>query len=308
MTLLLGSHVSLSGKDQYVGSVKEAIGYGANVFMVYTGAPQNTIRKPISELQIPEAKTLMLKNGIDPASIIVHAPYIVNLANPDPEKHRFAVDFLSEDIRRTAALGAKTLVLHPGAHMNEGPEVGIANVAEGINQILENTKETNVTIALETMAGKGTEVGCTFDEIAQLIAKIQDKSRIGVCYDTCHTHDAGYDVIGDFDAVIAEFDRIVGISYLRVLHVNDSKNPQGAHKDRHENIGFGAIGFATLVRIINDPRFAKIPKILETPYIDSYRLPDISYPPYQWEIAMIKKGVFDPALKEKIRQAAEAGS
>ncbi len=308
MTLLLGSHVSLGGKDQYVGSVKEAISYGATVFMVYTGAPQNTIRKPISQLHIPEAKLLMVKNGIDPSMIIVHAPYIVNLANPDVEKRQFAVDFLSEDIRRTAALGSKTLVLHPGAHMNEGSEAGITRAAEGINRILENTKETNVTIALETMAGKGTEVGCTFPEIAQLIDQITDKTRIGVCFDTCHTHDAGYDIMGDFESVFAEFDRIVGIRYLRVMHINDSKNPRGAHKDRHENIGFGAIGFFVLHKVLHDPRFHKIPRILETPYVDSYRLPDVSYPPYKLEIAMLQKGEFDPALRDKVRQNAEAES
>jgi len=298
--LLLGSHVGLGGKDQYLGSVKEALGYGANFFMVYTGAPQNTLRKPVWQMLVPEAKAMMRANGIDPASIIVHAPYIVNLANPDPEKHAFAIAFLSEEIQRTYAMGAKTIVLHPGAHMKQGAEAGIELVADGVRKILAATADTDVTIALEGMAGKGTEVGKTFDELGLMLALIGPDPRVGVCFDTCHTHDAGYDVIDDFDATLAMYDKIVGIDRIKVIHVNDSKNERDAHKDRHANIGFGHIGFDALVQIVHHEAFQNIPKILETPYVPNPNNPDAGYPPYRYEIAMLREKRFDPDVMAKI--------
>jgi deoxyribonuclease IV len=298
--LLIGSHVSLGGSKQFLGSVEETLRYGANCFMVYTGAPQNTLRKPIEQMRISEALQLMKAHDIDQNHVIVHAPYIVNLANPDPIKQQFAVDFLSEEVRRTEALGARILVLHPGAHMESGVSVGIDNIASGVRKMIANTPTSNVIIALEGMAGKGTEVGRDFNELAQLIKAIDNEDRIGVCFDTCHTHDAGYDVKEHFEDVLGEFDRIVGLKYIRVVHVNDSKNIRGAHKDRHENFGFGEIGFSTLHYAVHHPLLAHVPKILETPYISDPSDERLSYPPYKYEIEMIQNGQFDADLKTKI--------
>jgi len=300
--LIIGSHVSLGGKEQFLGSVKEALGYGANALMVYTGAPQNTARTPLGQMRIEEAKALMKQSEILPDHVIVHAPYIVNLANPDPEKQKFAIDFLTEEVKRTAALGSNVMVLHPGAHMGQGPLVGIKLIAQGVNQILLNTQPYDVIIALEGMAGKGTEVGRNFEELRALIDLIEPKSRVGICFDTCHTHDAGYDVLHDFDGVIAEFDRVVGLQYLKVIHVNDSKNDREAHKDRHANLGFGFIGFEVLNHVVHHPLLTAIPKILETPYVDDLEKKDVSYPPYKHEIEMLKKQSFNPQLLDMIRK------
>ncbi|MCM1259703.1 MAG: deoxyribonuclease IV [Prevotella sp.] len=295
----LGSHVSNNGLKMLVGSVEEAISYGANCFMVYLGAPQNTFRKKIEDQNANEAIKLAKTYGIDPTDIIVHAPYIVNLAQSDDEKFEFAVRFLTQELQGVGAIGAKYMVLHPGAHVGSGVNYGISRIAQGINQILYQTRGTNTVIALETMAGKGTECGKTFEEIAQIIELVDDKSRIGVCLDTCHIFDGGYDIVHQYETVLEQFDDIIGFGYLKVIHVNDSKNPLGSHKDRHENIGFGSIGFEALVRIINDERFVMVPKILETPYIPITK--EITLPPYKEEIAMIQSGEFDPHMKEKIQ-------
>ncbi len=300
--LIIGSHVSLGGKEQFLGSVKEAIAYEANALMVYTGAPQNTKRTALELMRIDEAKALMKEHAIQPNHVIVHAPYIVNLANPDPEKQQFAIDFLTEEVRRSEALGSHVLVLHPGAHMGDGPEMGIERIARGVNRIIENTFDSPVVIALEGMAGKGTEVGRNFHELKAIIDKISDQSRIGVCFDTCHTHDAGYDVLNNFDYVLEEFDRVIGLNYLKVVHVNDSKNDLGAHKDRHANLGFGFIGFDRLNSIVHHDKLKLIPKILETPYVEDLNNPELSYPPYYFEISMLKNQTFNPNLLELIRQ------
>ncbi len=300
--LIIGSHVSLGGKEQFLGSVKEALSYEANAFMVYTGAPQNTKRKALELMRIDEAKALMDEHLIKPEHVIVHAPYIVNLANPDPERQAFAVEFLTEEVKRTEALGAKILVLHPGAHMGDGPEMGIRRIANGVNQIIQNTRNCDVIIALEGMAGKGTEVGRNFEELKAMIDLIEDQSRVGVCFDTCHTHDAGYDVLNHFDDVIDEFDQVIGLNYLKVLHINDSKNDQGAHKDRHANLGFGFIGFDRLNHVVHHDRLKKIPKILETPYVTDLENEDLSYPPYYYEIEMLKNQIFNPDVLDLIRK------
>lgn len=295
----LGSHVSNNGLKMLVGSVEEAVSYGANCFMVYLGAPQNTFRKKIEDQNATEAIQLAKTYGIDPEDIIVHAPYIVNLAQSDDEKFEFAVRFLTQELQGVGAIGAKYMVLHPGAHVGSGANYGISRIAQGINQILYQTRGTDTVIALETMAGKGTECGKTFEEIAKIIELVDDKSRIGVCLDTCHIFDGGYDIVHQYETTLEQFDDIIGFGYLKVIHVNDSKNPLGSHKDRHENIGFGSIGFETLVRIITDERFATVPKILETPYIPVTK--EITLPPYKEEIAMIRSGEFNPNLKEKIQ-------
>jgi len=291
--LKIGSHVGMKGDLMYAGSVLEAISYGSTAFMVYTGAPQNTIRKSLNDLKIAEATSLMEENNLSFDNVVVHAPYIVNLANPDPEKRAFAVSFLTKEIERTYAMHVKQMVLHPGSAVGGNREDAIKWIAEGVNKVIDNTKGMDVKIALETMAGKGNEVGKTFEEIAKIISLVNDKTRVSVCFDTCHVHDAGYDIKNKLDEVLNDFDKIVGLKYISVVHVNDSKNVLGAAKDRHENIGFGNIGFDALLKVIYDERFVNIPKILETPYIDDK-------PPYKYEIAMIRNKKFDERFKEEV--------
>lgn len=295
--LKLGCHVGMSGKEMMLGSVKEAIGFGANTFMLYTGAPQNTKRKDISELRIEEAQALMKEHGIK--EFVVHAPYIINLANRvKPETFEIAVEFLELELARTEAMGSETLVLHPGSHVGEGVEAGVEQIAKGINSVL--TRDTKVHIALETMAGKGSEIGRSFEELAMIYDKVIYNDKLRVCFDTCHTSDAGYDIIHDFDGVMEDFDKLIGREQIAVFHMNDSKNVPGAAKDRHENFGFGKIGFDALMYIMNHKDFMEVPKILETPYIKDSENPKKSYAPYKHEIAMIRSGVFDSSLQKKI--------
>lgn len=291
--MILGSHVKMSGKKMMLGSVEEALSYGANTFMIYTGAPQNTRRRKIEELKIPEALELMKAHNIDVNNIVIHAPYIMNLANPSLEKRQFAIDFLTSEIERSAAMEATQIVLHPGSAVGLDREEAIRWIGEGLNKVIANTKDLKVKIALETMAGKGNEVGRTFEELKAIIDLVDAKTRVSVCFDTCHTHDSGYDIKENFKGVLEEFDKVVGKKYLSVFHINDSKNIKGARKDRHENLGFGEIGFKALVDIIYDEEFKAIPKILETPYIGDN-------PPYKEEIEMIKNRRFESDLKTKL--------
>ena len=293
--LIIGSHVSFNKETQLLGSLKEALSYGENTFMFYTGAPQNTNRCNINDGLTLEALNLMKSNNIDYSKVIVHAPYIINLANrKEEDKYKFSVKFLTEEVERCDTLGIKYMVLHPGSHVGEGIDNGIHNIINGLNTILDNTafEGSSVIILLETMAGKGTEIGSNFSEIKRIIEGINNKERIGVCMDTCHLNDSGYDV-SDFDSILDELDKEIGLSYLKCIHVNDSKNPKGAKKDRHENIGFGYIGFDNLINVIYNPRIENIPKILETPWIGDY-------PPYKEEIEMIRNKKFDCELKEKL--------
>ncbi len=293
----LGSHVGMSGKEMLLGSAKEAKSYGANVFMAYTGAPQNTRRKDISELRIPEAHEYMKENGIE--DIIIHAPYIINLANTvKPETYEIAETFLASELERSSAMGSNVMVLHPGSHVGAGVEAGVKQIVQGINNVL--TKDTDVYIALETMAGKGAEIGRTFEELAMIYDGVKYNDKLRVCFDTCHTHDAGYDIINDASGVFEQFDKVIGIDQIAVFHINDSKNDFESHKDRHENFGFGNIGFDALMNIINMKEFEGVPKILETPYVKDPENEKKSYPPYKYEIEMIKTGKFDPQLIEKI--------
>jgi len=281
-----------------LGASEQAVSYGENTFMIYTGAPQNTRRKPIEELNIEAGKEHMEQNSI--TDIVVHAPYIINIANTTkPATFQLGVEFLQSEIERTEALGAKQIVLHPGAHVGAGVEKGINKIIEGLNEVLQS--DHNVQIALETMAGKGTEIGRSFDEIAKIIDGVTHNERLSVCLDTCHIHDANYNVKEDFDGILNEFDQIIGLDRIKVVHVNDSKNPQGAKKDRHENIGFGYIGFDALHYVIHHPQFKELPKILETPFVGEDK--KNKKPPYQLEIEMIKSGNFDEQLKEKIMEA-----
>lgn len=290
--LLIGSHVGFKKDRQLLGSLEEALSYGANTFMFYTGAPQNTSRYPIMDGFTIEALSLMREKGVDYSKVVVHAPYIINLANDkDPEKFMFSVRFLQEELERCELLGIQSLVLHPGSHVGLGVDTAISNIAKGLNMILGTHP---VTVLLETMAGKGTEVGSSLEELKKIIDLVNDKEHIGVCLDTCHLNDAGYDM-SRFDDFLEDFDRIIGIDKIGCVHVNDSKNVLGAHKDRHENIGFGTIGFDNLLSIIYNEKLENIPKILETPYVDR------EYPPYKYEIAMIREKKFDDELLNKIR-------
>ena len=286
--LIIGSHVSFNKEKQLIGSLDEALSYGSNTFMFYTGAPQNTKRYEINDNLTNQALEKMKDNNIDINNIIVHAPYIINLANDkENDKYDFSINFLKQEIERCKELKMSYLVLHPGSHVGLGIEKGINNIIYALNEVLKDDK--NVTILLETMAGKGTEVGSNFQELKAIIDGIDKKELIGVCMDTCHLNDSGYDIT-DFDSILDEFDRIVGLSYLKCIHINDSKNIKGAKKDRHENIGYGTLGFDNLIKIIYNTKLDNIPKILETPYINDK-------PPYKEEISMIREKKFNDNLK-----------
>lgn len=298
MDLIIGSHVSYKSGKQLLGSVVEALSYGANTFMFYTGAPQNTNRSTIDDNLTKEAYQLMEENGINPKNVIVHAPYIINLAN-DGASYDFAIKFLKEEIKRVDKLGMKYLVLHPGSHVGLGIDKGLDNIINGLNFVL--SEDNDVIICLETMAGKGSELGTSFEQIKKIIDGVKLSDKLMVCLDTCHINDAGYD-LNNFDAILDEFDRIIGLNNLACLHINDSKNERGAHKDRHENIGIGTIGFVNLINVIYNKRLDGIPKILETPYIgDTDDSKERLYPPYKFEIEMIKNKKFDVDFLNKIR-------
>jgi len=295
--LKIGSHVGMSGKDMLVGAVREAMSYDANTFMIYTGAPQNTVRKPIEELNIEAGWELMREVGFD--EIIVHAPYIINLGNTvKPETFELATEFLAKEVTRSEAIGAKTIVLHPGAHVGAGVSAGLNRIVEGLNMVLR--EDMKITIALETMAGKGTELGRSFEELAYIINNVNFPEKLAVCFDTCHVHDAGYDIVNDFDGVMAEFDSIVGVDKIAVFHINDSKNVVGAKKDRHENIGFGQIGWKALEYIIHHTDYVHISKILETPYVAMPEDAKKKIAPYKHEISMIRSRVFNENLLVEI--------
>ena len=289
MELIIGSHVSFKKEEQLLGSVKEAISYGANTFMFYTGAPQNTARQPLNEVKNKEAIELMKENGIDINNVIVHAPYIINLANLANQD--FAVNFLTEELKRVEQLGVSKLVLHPGSHVGVGYEEGIKNIISSLNKVIDRT--TNVTILLETMAGKGSECACNFEQVKEIIDGVNYSDKVAVCLDTCHIHDAGYS-LDNFDEVLTNFDKIIGLDKLQCIHVNDSKNDLSAHKDRHENIGYGFIGYDNLIKVIYHEKLKSVPKILETPYVDKL------YPPYKFEIEMIKNKKFNDKLIDDV--------
>ncbi len=296
--MIIGSHVSF-GKEQLYTSAKEAVSYQANTFMFYTGAPQNTIRKEIDINLVKKAQELMSANNIDINSVICHAPYIVNPASNDLIKQDFAVSFLQEEIRRCSLMGITKMVLHPGSAVNETREDGLNNIVKVLDRVLDNPYD--VKILLETMAGKGNECGINLEEINYLIKNVKDNTKLGVCLDTCHLNDSGVD-IASFDKYLDDFDNLIGLERIGCVHVNDSKNPIGSHKDRHENIGLGTLGFDNLLKVINNPRLEKIPFILETPYVcreDNEK--EKIYPPYRFEIAMLRNQVFNENLLADIR-------
>lgn len=286
--MIIGSHVSFNKEEQLLKSVKEALSYNATTFMFYTGAPQNTKRVPIDAELTEQAKKLMIDNNIDINNVVVHAPYIINMANK--LNFSFNVNFLKEEINRVSQLGIKRLVIHPGSHVGAGIVTGLNNIIDVLNEVI--TKEQDVMICLETMAGKGSELGTNFVELKTIIDGVNIKDKVFVCLDACHINDAGYDLT-DFNKILDEFDKIIGLEYLKVIHVNDSKNILGSKKDRHENIGLGTIGFDNLNNIIKNEKIKDIPKILETPFID---VDDKKYPPYLFEIKMFKENRFNENL------------
>lgn len=295
--LIIGSHVSFSNDKQLLGSLEEALAYKANTFMFYTGTPQNTKRSPIRDDLTYKAYELMKENNIKLENIVIHAPYIVNLGNL--EKLSFSVDFLKEEVNRASLLGIKNIVLHPGAYVNYEKSEAINSIIKGLNLILDNDKE--VTICLETMAGKGTEIGSIMEDLKLIINGVKYKDKIGICLDTCHLFDSGVDICR-FDDYLDMLDREIGLHYVKCIHINDSKNEMFSHKDRHENIGFGHIGFEALIKVIYNERLKHIPKILETPYVTKEdNSKDKVYPPYKYEIEMIRNKKFDPDLIRKIR-------
>ena len=288
----LGSHLPLSGEDKYLATAKLALSYKENAFMFYVGAPQNTVRTPLERMKIDEGRAYLRERGFDESKIVVHAPYIVNLANDeDPDKFDHAKRFLIEEMRRTAAFGARWMVLHPGASKQRSITEATKTLLGALKEVVEQG-DPSVTICLETMAGKGSEIGTDFAWLASFIASFPYPERLGICLDTCHVHEAGYDV-SDPSALLDEFDRTIGLKYLKVIHLNDSKNPRGARKDRHENSGFGAIGFDALHKFTLEPRLQDLPIILETPYVGDL-------PPYEKEIECLRNGTFDPSLKSHL--------
>ena len=288
--MIIGSHVSFDSKEQLLKSVKECISYNANTFMFYTGAPQNTRRCNINDELTYLALNKMKENGIMLDKVVAHAPYIVNLANDnDAEKYDFSIKFIRQEVERLEELNIKYLVLHPGSSVGIERHKALSNISYALNKIL--SIDTNVMILLETMAGKGTECGISINEIKTIIDGVDKKDNIGVCLDTCHLNDSGID-ISKFDLYLDEFDKVIGIDKIKCVHVNDSKNDMGSHKDRHENIGYGTIGFNNLINVIYNSRLSNIPKILETPYVGENK----EYPPYKFEIEMIRNKKFNDNL------------
>ena len=295
MNLIIGSHVGYTKDNGLYGSVLEALSYEANTFMFYTGAPQNTARLPINMEKRDLAIKTMEENGIDITNVIVHAPYIINLANK--ANLDFSSNFLKQEIRRCEVLGIKKLVLHPGSHVGVGIDEGIKNIIDGLNMTLEN--DMDIKVCLETMAGKGSELGTSFEQLKRIIDGVTLKDKLMVCLDTCHLNDAGYD-ISNFDDILNEFDRVIGLDMIGCIHINDSKNPIESHKDRHENIGLGTIGYDNLINVIYNDKLKDIPKILETPYVENSEGKKV-YPPYKYEIEMIRSKKFNENLLEDIR-------
>lgn len=296
--LIIGANVSFS-KDQLLGSVKEALKYKANTFMFYTGAPQNTVRKELDTSLIEQANALMQANNIDINNVICHAPYIVNPATNDTIKSEFAVSFLKEEIHRCSVLGVTKMVLHPGSAVGQTRQEGLDNIVKVLDALLDNPY--NVKVLIETMAGKGNECGINLEELKYIFNNVKDTSKLGVCLDTCHLNDSGVD-IAKFDEYLAAFDKEIGLNQIGCVHVNDSKNPIGARKDRHENIGIGTIGFENLLGVIYNDHLKNIPFILETPYVckeDDEKAK--IYPPYKYEIEMIRSKQFNPNLINDIR-------
>ena len=263
--LNIGCHLSTTKGYENMG--KEAIKIGANTFQYFTRNPIGGKAKDIDEKDILALRKLMEENKF--AKILAHAPYTLNGCSADESTRQFATEMMADDLERLKYLPTSLYNFHPGSHVKQGVDVGINYIVEMLNKVLK--PEHTTIVLLETMAGKGTEVGRTFEEIAEIISRVELKEKMGVCLDTCHVYDAGYDIVNDLDGVLEEFDRIIGLDRLHAIHLNDSKNPFNSHKDRHEKIGEGEIGFEAIKKIINHPKLKNIPFFLETPNeLDGY--------------------------------------
>ncbi len=255
----IGCHLSSSKGFEAMG--KEALKIGANTFQFFTRNPRGSKAKAIDPMDVRKLRDLMEANNF--ATILAHAPYTLNACSADENTREFAHITMKDDLERMEYLPGNLYNFHPGSHVKQGTEAGIQMIADMLNAILWEEQQT--TVLLETMAGKGTEVGRNFQELAAIIEKVELQDKIGICLDTCHIHDGGYDLINDLDGVIQEFDDVIGLERLKAIHLNDSMNPVGAHKDRHQKIGEGYIGLETTLQIINHQRLRNIPFFLETP-------------------------------------------
>lgn len=288
----LGSHLSLCAPDFYLGTCEKAISLKENAFMFYTGAPQNTRRSPTSSLRIPEGRAFLKAHFFDESKIVVHAPYIINLGNKaNADNFLLAQQFLAKEMARVQDFGLSLLVLHPGSSVGGSKEFGIASVIEGLNNVLRDD-HSGVTICLETMAGKGSEIGSTFEELSAIFSGLEHPERCGVCLDTCHINDAGMDVSAPKE-ILASFQKSLGLERLKVIHCNDSKNLRGSHKDRHENIGYGTIGFPVLSEWVHEPLLNEVPKILETPSFGEKET-------WGKEVEMLRENHFVPGWRETL--------
>ncbi len=257
--LRIGCHLSSSAG--YAAMAKDAVSINANTFQFFTRNPRGGKAKPIDEEDINSF--IKYSNDNDIVSILAHAPYTLNACSADEKVRQFALDTFIDDMKRMEYTPGSCYNFHPGSHVGQGVEKGIDFIVNTLNKVI--TPGQTTTILLETMAGKGSEVGATFEEIREIIDRVEHPEHVGVCMDTCHIWDGGYDIVGDLDGVISRFDDIIGLDRLKAIHLNDSKNPLGAHKDRHEKIGEGYIGMEALARVINHEKLYKLPFYLETP-------------------------------------------
>lgn len=273
--LEIGCHLSAAKGFYHMG--KEAVSIGANTFQFFTRNPRGSRAKSLDERDVEKFHAYAGEQGI--RRILAHAPYTLNPCSKDERTREFALETMEDDLRRMEYVPGNCYNFHPGSHVGQGTEAGIRMIADALNRILE-LEDWHTTVLLETMAGKGTEVGDRFEELAAIRDLVERKELVGVCLDTCHVHDGGYDIVGDLDGVLEEFDRIIGLSHLQAIHVNDSKNPFASHKDRHEKIGQGSLGAETFRRIVTHPRLAGLPFYLETPN---------ELPGYAAEIKMLRE-------------------
>ena len=290
----IGCHLSAS--DGFLAMGKTALSIGANTFQFFTRNPRGSKAKAIDPADVAAFLALAVENGF--GTLVAHAPYTINPCSKDEHTREFARMTLADDLRRMEHIPGNVYNFHPGSHTGQGAEVGIEQIADALNQTL--TPEQTTTVLLETMAGKGSELGRSFEELAAIYDGVVYSDKLRVCFDTCHTHDSGYDIRGNFDGVIDEFDHLIGKDQIAVFHINDSKNVCGAKKDRHANLGTGEIGFDALSYIVHHPDFEQIPKILETPYIPSPTKEKKSYAPYKYEIAMLRASQFDKNFPDNI--------
>lgn len=272
--LHIGCH--LSAAKGYYAMGKTALSIGADTFQFFTRNPRGSRAKPLDPEDARKLNDLAAENHF--AVLLAHAPYTINPCSASAETRTFALETMRDDLQRLEATPHNLYNFHPGSHVGQGAETGIAQIADTLNQIL--LPEQTTTVLLETMAGKGSEVGSRFEELREILDRVALSSHMGVCLDTCHVHDAGYDIVGNLDGVLEEFDRVIGLSRLKAIHLNDSKNPRGARKDRHEVIGGGEIGLQALVEVVRHPALSHLPMVLETPN---------ELPGYAAEIALLRK-------------------